>query len=104
LPTISEGRIFLEDPVPAPPRAGVKTLAPAAPATPGAMAEQLQRHVQLACGGLARRVQVVPQGGEGLLVRVSVASAEQQEQVLKRLVVLPEMASAQVRLQVAVGN
>jgi hypothetical protein len=63
---------------------------------------ELKRRVQLACGSIARSVQVIPNDKQGVLVKVQVDNATQQAQVMKKLLALPEMASPQVHLEVEV--
>jgi hypothetical protein len=109
-PSITVGRILIENAPPAgpAPRAASKLIPAGLLSRPSGTAPdtsgQLKRHVQAACGNLARSVQVLPQGSQGTLVKVRVDNAALQSQVTTRLMALPEMASPQVRLEVEVGK
>jgi hypothetical protein len=61
---------------------------------------KVKRRIESACGRAARAVDVVPLPGNGVEVRLKVASAEEADKLLAKVVGLPELAPCQVSFQI----
>jgi hypothetical protein len=64
----------------------------------------LKRKVQTACGSWVRDVQVTSEGNQGQLVRVRVANAVQQQEIMGRLTTVYELSSPKVRVEVVIDD
>jgi hypothetical protein len=64
----------------------------------------LKRKVQTACGSWVRDVQVTSDGSQGQLVRVRVANAVQQQEIIGRLTTVYELSSPRVRVEVVIED
>jgi Meckel syndrome type 1 protein len=120
MPTITTGRILLEDPAPAPPPRPAPALAPRPAARPAptpapppaappsgpplSTAGPLKRRIESACGNRVHDVEIISRGDWGQLVKVRVDNAANQQEVMARLMTIYELSSPRVRVEVEVAK